>query len=638
MILILLLTNTALTAVTAYELTPASEFVDGKTTVIGTSVAVGHGGGIFQLVDLVNGKHGGFTAFCVVALLGNEGSTESSHNTGNVRTNRLTACYTLKASKYTVVVEGSTLYHNMTSQLFGIGNLDNLVKRILNNRVCKTCGNISYGCAFLLGLLYLGVHKYSTSCSKVNRVFCKKGSLGEILYGVIQRLGEGFDKGTTARGTCLVQLYTVYSLITDFDTFHILSADIYDTVNLRVKESSRIVVGNGLNFPLIQQQRGLHQRLAVACGTGKRNVCILRKNAVDLLNGTDGSFKRASVIIAVKGVKQSSVLTYKSGLSGGGTCINTQIAVAVILGKVALLYLIGALTLIKCLIVFLCGKKRLHTFHLEIQFDGVLQAVCHIRKGNCYLILCIHGRTHGCEKMGILWCNGVFIIQLQGADKGCLQLIQKVKGTAEKCNMAANRLAAGKTGNGLVYNCLENGSGKILLGGTVVDQRLDVSLGKYTAAGCDGVKRFVILRVFVQPGGICLKQGCHLIDERTGTSCADTIHTLFNIAAFEVDDLGILTAKLDGNISLGCNLLKRSGYRNYLLYKRNAKVVGEGKSAGACDYRMKGKLSKFAVGFRQKLCQCFLDVGEMTLVICEKQGVVFVKYCNFDSGGTNVNS
>ena len=412
MILILLLTNTALTAVAAYKLTSTGEFVDGKTTVIGTSVAVGHGGSVFQLIDLFNGKHGSLTAFCMVALFGNEGSAEGSHNTGNVRTNSLTACYTLKASKYTIVVEGSALHYNMTSQLFGIGNLDNLVKRILDNRVCKTCGNISYGCAFLLGLLYLGVHKYGTSCSKINRVFCKKSSLGEILYGVVQRLGEGFDKGTTARGTCLVQLYTVYSLITDLDTFHILSADIYDTVNLRVKESSRIVVGNGLNFPLIQQQSSLHQCLAVTCGTGKRNVCILRKNAVDLLNGADGSFKRASVIIAVKGVKQSSVLTYKSGLGGGRTCINTQIAVAVILGKVALLYLIGALTLIKCFIVFLCGKKRLHTFHLKIQFDGVLQAVCHIRKGNCYFILCIHGRTHGCEKMGILWCDGVFIIQL----------------------------------------------------------------------------------------------------------------------------------------------------------------------------------------------------------------------------------
>ena len=397
-------------------------------------------------------------------------------------------------------------------------------------------------------------------------------------------------------------------------------------------------MGNGLNFPLIQQQRGLHQRLAVTCGTGKCNAGILWKNAVDLLDGTDGCLKRASVIIAVEGVKQGPVLTYKSSLGGGGACINTQIAVAVILGKIALLYLIGTLTLIKCLIVFLRGKKRLHTFYLEIQFDGVLQAVCHICKGNCYLILRIHSRTHSCEKMGIFRCDSVLVIQLQGTDKGSLQLIQKVKGTAEKCNMTANRLAAGKTGNGLVYNCLENGSGKILLGGTIVDQRLDVSLGKYTAAGCDGVKRFVILRVFVQPGSISLKQGCHLIDERTGTSCADTIHTLLNIAAFEVDDLGILTAKLDGNIRLGRNLLKRSGYRNYLLYKRNAKVVGECKSAGACDYRMKGKLSKFAISFRQKLRQCFLDVGEMTLVICEKQGVVFIKYCNFDSGGTNVNS
>ena len=108
-------------------------------------------------------------------------------------------------------------------------------------------------------------------------------------------------------------------------------------------------------------------------------------------------------------------------LRGGRGCINTQIAVAVILGKVTLLYLIGTLTLVKCLIVFLRSKKRLHTFHLEIQFDGVLQAVCHICKGNGYLILRIHSRTHSCEKMGILRCDSVLVIQLQGTDKGSLQ-------------------------------------------------------------------------------------------------------------------------------------------------------------------------------------------------------------------------
>lgn len=45
---------------------------------------------------------------------------------------------------------------------------------------------------------------------------------------------------------------------------------------------------------------------------------------------------------------------------------------------------------------------------------------------------------------------------------------------AEKGNVAADRFTAGKTRNGLVDNCLENGSGKILFCCTVVDERLDI--------------------------------------------------------------------------------------------------------------------------------------------------------------------
>ena len=106
------------------------------------------------------------------------------------------------------------------------------------------------------------------------------------------------------------------------------------------------------------------------------------------------------------------------------------------------------------------------------------------------------------------------------------------------------------------------------------------------------------------PGALLIAQEDGLWPELTDSVESCLLYT--SIAAFEVDDLGILAAKLDGNIRLGRNLLKRSGYRNYLLYKRNAKVVGEGKSAGACDHRMKGKLSKFAISFRQKLCQLSL--------------------------------
>ncbi len=48
-------------------------------------------------------------------------------------------------------------------------------------------------------------------------------------------------------------------------------------------------------------------------------------------------------------------------------------------------------------------------------------------------------------------------------------------------------------------------------------------------------------------------------------------------------------------------------------------MVGKGQSAGTCDHRMESQLSKLVKGFRQKVCQCFLNVGKMTLVIREKR-------------------
>ena len=60
--------------------------------------------------------------------------------------------------------------------------------------------------------------------------------------------------------------------------------------------------------------------------------------------------------------------------------------------------------------------------------------------------------------MGVLRNDGVFLIQLQSTDKGLSQLGQEVKRTTQECNMSTNGFSAGKTGNSLVYNCLENRS------------------------------------------------------------------------------------------------------------------------------------------------------------------------------------
>ena len=135
------------------------------------------------------------------------------------------------------------------------------------------------------------------------------------------------------------------------------------------------------------------------------------------------------------------------------------------------------------LVVVLCGKKRLHTFYLKIQLDGSPHAFLQFSQGNGNILLCIQGGADGCEQMRVVRCDNMFIIQLQGSDKSSLQLRKEVKRPAKEGNMSADRFTAGKTGDGLVDNCLENGSGKIFLGCSVVDQRLDICLCENTAPG-----------------------------------------------------------------------------------------------------------------------------------------------------------
>ena len=151
--------------------------------------------------------------------------------------------------------------------------------------------------------------------------------------------------------------------------------------------------------------------------------------------------------------------------------------------------------------------------------------------------------------------------------------------------MTADRLTAGKTGNGLVDNRLENGGRQVFLGGSFVDEGLDICLGKYTTSGCDRVDRLVILGIFVQTGGICLDQRSHLVDKGTGTTGTDTVHTLFYVTVFKVDDLGILTTKFNGNVCLWCIVGQGSRDCDNLLDKINAQMLGKCQTAGTGDHR-----------------------------------------------------
>ncbi len=200
-----------------------------------------------------------------------------------------------------------------------------------------------------------------------------------------------------------------------------------------------------------------------------------------------------------------------------------------------------------------------------------------------------------------------------------------MKRTAKEGNVSADRFTAGKTTMVWLTTAWKmEAERSSLVAPSLISGWISV-FAKYTAACCNRIKCLVIFRVFVQSGCIGLQKRSHLVDERTGTAGTDTVHTLLYIAAFKIDDLGILAAKLDGNICLRCQLLQRSGYGDNLLYKRYFQMVGKCQSAGTGDDRMQGQFAKLYPQLSEKICKGFLNVCKMALIIGKEKLVLSSK-------------
>jgi len=93
--------------------------------VVCTSLAACKLGSVGQFIDLFNGQHrrliAGFVTFA-----GNQCGTESTHDSGNVRTGCVDTGNFFKTAQNGVIVESTTLNNNIFSQIFGIGQFDHL--------------------------------------------------------------------------------------------------------------------------------------------------------------------------------------------------------------------------------------------------------------------------------------------------------------------------------------------------------------------------------------------------------------------------------------------------------------------------------------------------------------------------------
>ena len=109
------------------------KLVGGEHTAVG---AAGGGGGVGEIQNLRNGEHG--APLPLVPVPGDERRTEGAHDAGNVGANGLHPSNALKRPQHRLVVEGAALDHHMAAKLPGVGQLDDLIQSIFNDRISKT--------------------------------------------------------------------------------------------------------------------------------------------------------------------------------------------------------------------------------------------------------------------------------------------------------------------------------------------------------------------------------------------------------------------------------------------------------------------------------------------------------------------
>ena len=127
----------------------------------------------------------------------------------------------------------------------------------------------------------------------------------------------------------------------------------------------------------------------------------------------------------------------------------------------------------------------------------------------------------------------MLIVQLQRLAEAILETLKEKQRAAEEKNVTSDLASLCKATQSLVDNCLENGSGNVFLASTLVEQRLNIGLCENAAARSNGVNALCMQAEFVEFGRCDIEQYSHLIDERTGTTSAGTVHALFQLTGQE---------------------------------------------------------------------------------------------------------
>ena len=99
-----------------------------------------------------------------------ERHTIRPHQPRHIRTDDLSSKEQLQRTKHRIIVEGPALHHDPLTQVRRLLQADDLVERILDDRVGKTRRNICDRDAILLCLPHTGIHEDRAARAQIHRM------------------------------------------------------------------------------------------------------------------------------------------------------------------------------------------------------------------------------------------------------------------------------------------------------------------------------------------------------------------------------------------------------------------------------------------------------------------------------------
>ena len=152
----------------------------------------------------------------------------------------------------------------------------------------------------------------------------------------------------------------------------------------------------------------------------------------------------------------------------------------------------------KRIILRLGSKQRGQRVQALVGIHCFFQALEHFIKPDHRIIRRAQGRSDSRVAVAVSRKHSVFLIQLQRFHKALAQPLQEMQRAAEKHNLACQLPALGQSRDRLIHHSLKNGSRNVLFTSALIQNRLDIAFGKYTAAGGDGIELRVLQRQGIQ--------------------------------------------------------------------------------------------------------------------------------------------